>query len=74
MEQNVAGFINEMGGLLEQTVDDDDSNEENTFELLRKKTQGPRHAVKSQSTKKLGEGVNLDLGRRREYYGANIYN
>lgn len=34
----MAGFINEMGGLLEQTVDDDDSNEENTFELLRKKT------------------------------------
>ena len=75
MEQNVAGFISEMGGLLETTVDDDDSNEENTFDILRKKTQGGRQAMKSQSTKKLENvGINLDLGRRREYYGANIYN
>ena len=76
MEQNVASFIGEMGGLLEQTVDDDDSNEENTFDILRKKTHGGRQAIKSQSTKKLGEnvGINLDLGGRRGYYGANIYN
>ena len=38
MEQNVASFIAEMGGMLESGVDDDDSNEENTFDMLRKRT------------------------------------
>jgi hypothetical protein len=81
----VTGFINEMSGLLETTADEDDpysripSDDENTFELLRKRGVGkPRAATKSASTKKLAKssGINLDFGRRKDlgYYSSNIYN
>jgi hypothetical protein len=78
-----------MSGLLDGPAAEDElglgsrnpSDDENTFELLRKRSSGgikKGSGMKSQSTKKLGKssGINLDLGRRKElgFYGSNIYN
>jgi hypothetical protein len=86
MEQNVNGFISEMSGLLDgqegELSSRNPSDDENTFDLLRRRSSGgvkkSGTAPKVSSTKKLGRsgGINLDLGRRKEFgfYGSNIYN